>query len=64
VHRHGDIEDILESLAKTGAGFSLGKLVGKHKFGGLDIKRVYFGFVYPNLRPCRTIVLLFPVAIG
>ncbi|KAH8829036.1 heterokaryon incompatibility protein HET-C [Flagelloscypha sp. PMI_526] len=41
--RHGDIEDILESLAKTGAGFSLGKLVGKHKFGGLDIKRVYFG---------------------
>ncbi|KAK4047692.1 hypothetical protein OIV83_005200 [Microbotryomycetes sp. JL201] len=36
--RHGDIEDILERLAK-GAGF----LGMSAKFSGLDIKRVYFG---------------------
>ncbi|KAM0787789.1 hypothetical protein ACM66B_003843 [Microbotryomycetes sp. NB124-2] len=36
--RHGDIEDILERLAKGG-----GFLGMSAKFSGLDIKRVYFG---------------------
>jgi hypothetical protein len=37
-------------VKKTG-GFALGALIGKggSKFGGLDIKRVYFGYVYPSL---------------
>lgn len=41
-------EDTLESLLKVSAGgFSIGALIGKggSKFGGLDIKRVYFGCV-------------------
>ncbi|KAJ1029194.1 hypothetical protein NDA18_002822 [Ustilago nuda] len=37
--RHGDIEDILEELAKKVGG----SLFGSSKFGGLDIKRTYFG---------------------
>ncbi|KAI0266532.1 Het-C-domain-containing protein [Gloeopeniophorella convolvens] len=43
--RHGDIEDILSEVAKKSGGFALGALIGKggSKFGGLDIKRVYFG---------------------
>ncbi|KAF9268848.1 Het-C-domain-containing protein [Marasmius fiardii PR-910] len=44
--RHGDIEDVLAELAKKGAGgFALASVIGKggSKFGGLDIKRVYFG---------------------
>ncbi|KAI0322897.1 heterokaryon incompatibility protein Het-C-domain-containing protein [Amylostereum chailletii] len=43
--RHGDIEDVLEEIAKKSGGFALGALIGKggSKFGGLDIKRVYFG---------------------
>ncbi|KAH9941705.1 heterokaryon incompatibility protein HET-C [Epithele typhae] len=43
--RHGDIEDSLEEVAKKAGGFALGALIGKggSKFGGLDIKRVYFG---------------------
>ncbi|KAI0300153.1 heterokaryon incompatibility protein Het-C-domain-containing protein [Multifurca ochricompacta] len=43
--RHGDIEDTLSDLAKKAGGFALGALIGKggSKFGGLDIKRVYFG---------------------
>jgi hypothetical protein len=44
--RHGDIEDTLAELAKKGAtGFAISSLLGKggSKFGGLDIKRVYFG---------------------
>ncbi|KAG2363672.1 heterokaryon incompatibility protein Het-C-domain-containing protein [Suillus spraguei] len=43
--RHGDIEDTLADLAKKGiGGFALSSLIGKSpKFGGLDIKRVYFG---------------------
>ncbi|EJD48317.1 Het-C-domain-containing protein [Auricularia subglabra TFB-10046 SS5] len=40
--RHGDIEDILSELAKASGGGVL-SILGKHKFGGLDIKRVYFG---------------------
>ncbi|KAL5523319.1 hypothetical protein ACEPAF_1586 [Sanghuangporus sanghuang] len=41
--RHGDIEDVLADIAKkSGAGF-LGALAGRSKFGGLDIKRIYFG---------------------
>ncbi|KAG8732187.1 hypothetical protein FRC11_000102 [Ceratobasidium sp. 423] len=43
--RHGDIEDTLSELAK-GAGkglMGIGVLGGAKKFGGLDIKRVYFG---------------------
>ena len=44
--RHGDIEDVLAELIKKGAGgFALASVIGKggSKFGGLDIKRVYFG---------------------
>ncbi|GJE94562.1 Het-C domain-containing protein [Phanerochaete sordida] len=43
--RHGDIEDALGEVAKKAGGFALGALIGKggSKFGGLDIKRVYFG---------------------
>ncbi|KIY69310.1 Het-C-domain-containing protein [Cylindrobasidium torrendii FP15055 ss-10] len=42
--RHGDIEDTLAELAKKGgSGFALASLMGGRKFGGLDIKRVYFG---------------------
>jgi len=37
--RHGDIEDILAELIKKSGG-----ILGRgSKFGGLDIKRVYFG---------------------
>lgn len=40
-------EDTLGDLAKKAGGFALGALIGKggSKFGGLDIKRVYFGWV-------------------
>ncbi|KAI9441439.1 Het-C-domain-containing protein [Lactarius indigo] len=43
--RHGDIEDTLSGLAKKTGGFAIGALIGKGgtKFGGLDIKRIYFG---------------------
>ncbi|KAG8725753.1 hypothetical protein FRC12_024063 [Ceratobasidium sp. 428] len=43
--RHGDIEDTLSDLAKSaGKGLlGIGALGGSKKFGGLDIKRVYFG---------------------
>ncbi|OAX41617.1 Het-C-domain-containing protein [Rhizopogon vinicolor AM-OR11-026] len=43
--RHGDIEDTLADLVMKGAGgFALSSLIGKGpKFGGLDIKRIYFG---------------------
>lgn len=45
--RHGDIEDILSTLAKKGAGggFALASMLGGggSKFNGLDIKRIYFG---------------------
>ncbi|KAL0581875.1 hypothetical protein V5O48_000104 [Marasmius crinis-equi] len=44
--RHGDIEDVLAELLKKGSGgFALASVIGKggSKFGGLDIKRVYFG---------------------
>ncbi|KAL7416920.1 heterokaryon incompatibility protein Het-C-domain-containing protein [Mrakia frigida] len=40
--RHGDIEDILESMVKKAGGGFLGLGSGA-KFSGLDIKRVYFG---------------------
>ncbi|KAG8745998.1 hypothetical protein FRC10_006337 [Ceratobasidium sp. 414] len=40
--RHGDIEDALSNLAK-GAGKGLLGIGASKKFGGLDIKRVYFG---------------------
>ncbi|TFL01655.1 heterokaryon incompatibility protein Het-C-domain-containing protein [Pterulicium gracile] len=44
--RHGDIEDVIAEIAK-GAGGALGgglAFVGmKSKFGGLDVKRIYFG---------------------
>ncbi|TFK19444.1 Het-C-domain-containing protein [Coprinopsis marcescibilis] len=45
--RHGDIEDILETLLKKagGSGFAIASAIGigGRKFNGLDIKRVYFG---------------------
>ncbi|KAH9462001.1 hypothetical protein Pst134EB_005916 [Puccinia striiformis f. sp. tritici] len=40
--RHGDIEDVLSEIAKKAGGGFLGG-IGAKKFGGLDIKRVYFG---------------------
>jgi len=36
--RHGDIEDIIATMAKTIGGGFLGRSV---KFSGLDVKRVY-----------------------
>jgi hypothetical protein len=41
-------EDTLADLSKKAGGLALGALIGKGgtKFGGLDIKRVYFGFVF------------------
>jgi hypothetical protein len=38
-------EDTLSDIAKKAGGFALGAIIGKggSKFGGLDIKRVYFG---------------------
>ncbi|KIO17760.1 hypothetical protein M407DRAFT_167739, partial [Tulasnella calospora MUT 4182] len=41
--RHGDIEDVLADLLKKSAGSGLLGLGGGSKFGGLDVKRVYFG---------------------
>ncbi|KAJ7359387.1 heterokaryon incompatibility protein Het-C-domain-containing protein [Mycena albidolilacea] len=44
--RHGDIEDALAELIKkgSGTGFALASMLSKgSKFGGIDIKRVYFG---------------------
>ena len=57
-------EDTLETLVKAGAGgFSLGSLIGKgSKFGGLDIKRVYFGYVlvwFPSRAPALYLLLAF-----
>ncbi|KAA1108627.1 hypothetical protein PGT21_019588 [Puccinia graminis f. sp. tritici] len=40
--RHGDIEDVLSEIAKKAGGGILGG-IGAKKFGGLDIKRIYFG---------------------
>ncbi|KAH9470909.1 hypothetical protein Pst134EA_004820 [Puccinia striiformis f. sp. tritici] len=40
--RHGDIEDVLSEIAKKAGGGFLGG-IGAKKFGGLNIKRVYFG---------------------
>ena len=51
-HRHvrpdATQEDTLGDVAKKAGGFALGALIGKggSKFGGLDIKRVYFGCVH------------------
>ncbi|GAA99255.1 uncharacterized protein L969DRAFT_86483 [Mixia osmundae IAM 14324] len=39
--RHGDIDDVLAELFKAGGAGFMG--IGGKKFGGLDIKRVYFG---------------------
>lgn len=46
--RHGDIEDVIEELSRSGGAASgvLGALTGgllAKKFKGLDIKRIYFG---------------------
>ncbi|THG96509.1 hypothetical protein EW145_g7769 [Phellinidium pouzarii] len=41
--RHGDIEDVLAEIAKKAGGGIVGAFVGNSKFGGLDIKRIYFG---------------------
>lgn len=38
--RHGDLADTLSALLKKSGG---GVFSGKSKWGGLDIKRVYFG---------------------
>lgn len=48
-------EDTLSDLVKKTGGFALGALIGKggSKFGGLDIKRVYFGSVYWCLFLCQ-----------
>lgn len=53
VDRHGDIEDVLaELLKRTGSGL----LKQGSKFKGLDIKRVYFGYVFPYLSLSRTTI--------
>ncbi|EJC98232.1 Het-C-domain-containing protein [Fomitiporia mediterranea MF3/22] len=41
--RHGDIEDVLAEIAKKSGAGIMGALAGRSKFGGLDIKRIYFG---------------------
>ncbi|KAG9025633.1 hypothetical protein FRB95_009951 [Tulasnella sp. JGI-2019a] len=41
--RHGDIEDVLQELLKKTAGAGLFSIGSGTKFGGLDVKRVYFG---------------------
>ncbi|KDQ58757.1 hypothetical protein JAAARDRAFT_128374 [Jaapia argillacea MUCL 33604] len=47
--RHGDIEDVIGTMVKRGAGgggmAAIGSLLGNKgsKFTGLDVKRVYFG---------------------
>ncbi|KAG8858281.1 hypothetical protein FRB96_005412 [Tulasnella sp. 330] len=41
--RHGDIEDVLTDLLKKTAGSGLFSIGSGTKFGGLDVKRVYFG---------------------
>ncbi|KAJ7740023.1 heterokaryon incompatibility protein HET-C [Mycena maculata] len=42
--RHGDIEDALAELIKRGSAGALASMLSRgHKFGGVDIKRVYFG---------------------
>ena len=48
MHAHATQEDTLGEVAKKAGGFALGALIGKggSKFGGLDIKRVYFGCVF------------------
>jgi hypothetical protein len=38
--RHGDLEDVLTQLLKKTGGGILGR---GSKFGGLDVKRIYFG---------------------
>jgi hypothetical protein len=38
--RHGDLEDVLTQLFKKTSGGLLGRGT---KFGGLDVKRIYFG---------------------
>ncbi|GHJ86223.1 hypothetical protein NliqN6_2625 [Naganishia liquefaciens] len=40
-YRHGDIEDVLEKIAKAAGGGFLA--LGAKKFSPLDVKRVYFG---------------------
>jgi hypothetical protein len=40
--RHGDIEDAIAELVKRGGG-GLAMVGLKSKFGGLDVKRIYFG---------------------
>jgi hypothetical protein len=49
-------EDTLADLVKKGVGgFALSSLIGKGpKFGGLDIKRVYFGCVFAD---CQRVFL-------
>lgn len=53
--RHGDIEDVLAELLKRTGG---GLLKRGSKFGGLDIKRVYFGYVFRNLFLIALIILI------
>lgn len=59
-------EDTLSDIAKKAGGFALGAIIGKggSKFGGLDIKRVYFGYVlcirvscWGRRADCRLVVI-------
>ena len=58
-------EDTLADLIKRiGGGFALASMLSKgSKFGGLDIKRVYFGYFIPR-RPKCPIRLTFCPGIG
>ena len=58
-------EDTLADLIKrAGGGFALASMISKgSKFGGLDIKRVYFGYAI-RYRPNHPIRLTFCPGIG
>lgn len=52
-------EDVLGEIAKGGGGILASIGAGK-KFGGLDIKRVYFGYVSDSfLSDCRLLIVNF-----
>lgn len=59
-------EDALSDIAKKAGGFALGAIIGKggSKFGGLDIKRVYFGQVFSCEIIVSKILTLATIGIG
>jgi hypothetical protein len=59
--RHGDIEDVLTELLKRTGG---GLLKSGSKFKGLDVKRVYFGYVAVLLERLYYIMVITDELIG